>query len=163
MAGENLVSIDFTQDEVAAYQAAIKILETGLIPKLVKISTADRHELPKMGDKTISFVMKSLQYAGKHADLVPSYINQAEWQKDFAAVQELRSLLVPLQKLTDMMQDTAILAGSEAYSASLSFYHAVKNATKMNIPGAAEAYQDMKSRFPGAGHAPANGQEKKTE
>jgi hypothetical protein len=49
-----------------------------------------------------------------------------------------------------MLEDTAFLAGSEAYSASLAFYGAIKNAAKNKVPGATQAYEDLKARFPGA-------------
>jgi hypothetical protein len=150
MAGENLVSISFASEELASFHQSIETLVNGLTPKLVSISSANRQELPKMGDKTVAFVTKAHQYTKEHSDLVPPYINPAEMEKDIVAVKELRAMLAPLQKLTTMIEDTAILAGSEAYSASLAFYGLLKNASKMNVPGTANAYQDLKERFPGS-------------
>lgn len=40
--------------------------------------------------------------------------------------------------------------GSEAYIASLTIYNTVKQATKLNVPGADAIYQDLRERFPGS-------------
>jgi len=42
-------------------------------------------------------------------------------------------------------------AGSEAYTASLIFYNAVKGAAKAGVPGMKTIYDDLQSRFPGRG------------
>ena len=39
------------------------------------------------------------------------------------------------------------LSGSEAYVASLAFYNSVKQAAKINIPGAKAISEDLKLRF----------------
>jgi hypothetical protein len=153
MSGENLVSISFTPEQRGKCREALQTLQDMLQPSLVALSPTDRQELPKMGDKSVAFVEKTMQYGIEHTDLVPCYVNMDELRKDLDAVKELRSLLVPLQKLTSLLEDTTFLAGSEAYSASLAFYGAIKNAAKNNVPGAANAYQDLKKRFPGRGPA----------
>ena len=40
-----------------------------------------------------------------------------------------------------------MMAGSEAYIASLSYYNSVKMAAKLNVPGAKPIYDDLKKRF----------------
>jgi hypothetical protein len=42
-----------------------------------------------------------------------------------------------------------MLAGSEAYIAALAYYNSVKQAAKMNVPGARAIYDDLSKRFPG--------------
>ncbi|MDR1340305.1 MAG: hypothetical protein LBK58_09675 [Prevotellaceae bacterium] len=49
--------------------------------------------------------------------------------------------------LSDSIDDTVIIAGSDAYQAALIFYNAVK-AAPAHIPGAKEVYSDLKARFP---------------
>lgn len=47
-----------------------------------------------------------------------------------------------------MLDDTMMLAGSEAYVAALAFYNAVKGVGRANVPGAALIYEDLRGRFP---------------
>ena len=45
------------------------------------LSPQDRRELPKIGDKTLTFVAKSLDYAMAHPELCPPYLDVPEFQK----------------------------------------------------------------------------------
>ena len=45
------------------------------------LSPQDRRELPKIGDKTLTFVAKSLDYAMAHPELCQPYLDVPEFQK----------------------------------------------------------------------------------
>jgi hypothetical protein len=47
-----------------------------------------------------------------------------------------------------MLSDTAMVAGSETYEASLAFYNNVKAAAAQDIPGAKAIHEDLKKRYP---------------
>lgn len=49
--------------------------------------------------------------------------------------------------LNDGLDDTVMEAGGESYIIALSYYNSVKQATKMNVPGAKSIYEDLKKRF----------------
>jgi hypothetical protein len=48
-----------------------------------------------------------------------------------------------------MVEDTIMVAGSEAYYAALAVYHNVQAAAKQDIPGAKAIYEDLRPHFPG--------------
>lgn len=148
MTGTNQVSIGNIEDDLKVIQDAMSVLEQKLKPLLVKISASERQELPKMGAKTLSFVIKATEYAENNPSLVPQFIDLKEVRKDISAVSTLRMLAGPLQSLSDMLNDTMLLAGSEAYSAALAFYGSVKYAARLNQPAAEVIYNDLKSQFP---------------
>jgi GrpB-like predicted nucleotidyltransferase (UPF0157 family) len=50
------------------------------------------------------------------------------------------------------VDDTTMVAGSEAYQFALIFYNSVKMAARQDIPGAKAIYEDLKKRFPGHKH-----------
>jgi hypothetical protein len=102
-----------------------------------------------MGDKTVAFVSKALAYAKENPMLCPPYLNVAEFEKDMLLVESLDSVLRPLTAIAEGLDDTTMLAGSEAYAAALIFYNSVKMASKMNIPGTDAIYNDLSARFPG--------------
>ena len=102
-----------------------------------------------MGDKTVAFVTKAAEHAAQNPSLVPPYVDLAELQKDLNAVEKLRAFYNPMAQMTKMLDDTMLLAGSEAYVAALAFYNAVKGAARANVPGAALIYEDLRERFPG--------------
>jgi hypothetical protein len=132
-------------------QAQTKINEANalLAPYLLPLTPEERHDLPKMGNKTLSFVEKALDYALQYPQLCPSYFNMADFDTDMKDATGLRILYVSAKQLSDNIDDTVLIAGSEAYQASLVFYNAVKAAAAQDVPGAKEVYADLKARFPG--------------
>lgn len=69
--------------------------------------------------------------------------------KDVKAVGTLRELAQELNPITDSLNDSMTLAGSEAYQGALVFYSNVKSAAKVKAPNASTIYDDLSSRFPG--------------
>ena len=47
-----------------------------------------------------------------------------------------------------MLNDTMLVAGSEAYISALAFYGSVKYAARLNQPGAEVIYSELKRQFP---------------
>ena len=145
----NKISFALTDEEKNRVNQALEALQSILKPKLISLAASDKRELPKMGDKTLAFVEKSLEYAGMYPGFIPDFIDVQEAKTDLERVKELRQLLMPLERITNEIDDTLTLAGSEAYSSSLSVYKVLKNAACMGQPGAAEASYELRSRFPG--------------
>jgi len=147
---ENQISITISEEAVANINKAIATINENL-PDLINLTVDDRHQLPKMGDKTIAFVNKSFEYASQNPTIVPSFLDLTEFAKDTAVVTSLKRILMPLEQLNEKLSDTNLLAGSEAYMAALVFYTAVKGAAKAGQPGMKNIYDDLQSRFPGRG------------
>jgi hypothetical protein len=105
-----------------------------------------------MGNKTLSFVEKALEYARRYPQLCPSYLNIKDFDIDMADAIGLRTVHISARQLFDNIDDTVMIAGSEAYKAALIFYNAVKAAAEQNIPGAKEIYSELKARFPRMKH-----------
>lgn len=142
----NRISITISAEAITNIQAAIATIEQNL-PTLINLTKEERHQLPKMGDKTIAFVSKNLEYAKQNAQIVPSFLDLAEFEKDVNAVTSINKVLISLQQLVEKLDDTILLSGSEAYSAALVFYNAVKSAAKAGVPGMKTIYDDLQTRF----------------
>jgi hypothetical protein len=149
MSQTNLASIKIAEADLTEINACITTLHAKLLPYLKTLSPEDRMELPKMGDKTVSFVQKTLEYCRQNPDLVPPFLDVNELAVDIRACVTIRSLYEPLLQITDSLSDTMLLSGSEAYSAALMFYSVVKNAMKSKIQKAETIYSDLSNRFPG--------------
>ena len=147
MALENRVSIEITQEDQQAIEGALDTLKTKLAPYLESLTAQDRKELPKMSDGTVPFVSKAVEYAQDNAAFVPAFVDVGELKKDVAAVNTLTQLLRQVEEIQTLLDDTVVLAGSEAYVAALAFYNSVKLGVRMNIPGAKAIHDDLKQRF----------------
>ena len=147
MSKENLVSIEIPDSDAAKIAEALNTVKTVLKPYLVSISTEERQTLPKMNEKTVPFVKKVLDYAGSHPEFAPSYLSVPELKKDVDAFEALIKIGKPLEEIAVAITDTTILCGSEAYTAALSYYNAVKQAVRQNVPGAKVIFDDLKTKF----------------
>ena len=147
--GTHQLSLDLSDAEAQQIRDALKLLQDKLVPRLVNLGPDERRGLPKMGDKTVSFVGKALDYAREHPQMRPPYIDMDAFARDWAAVELLLSMQRPLSQLVDMVDHSLLLAGSRAFSAGLACYRAVKDAARLKVPGAATIVDDLGQRFPG--------------
>jgi hypothetical protein len=120
-----------------------------IMPFVVNLTMAERIALPKMADGNLPFVGKALAYAEANPMFVPPYANVPELRKDFNLSSQLTLIAQSLNMLAEKVNDTNTAVGSEAYVTALAFYNTVKQAAKMNVPGADAIYQDLRTRFPG--------------
>lgn len=150
MAQADAIAVSIPESDLAAIRASIDTLKVKLLPHLKTLSPQERRELPKMGDRTVAFVQKALEYCRQNRDLVPNYLDLDAMSLDTGAVQTLRELAQGLGPIADALDDSLTLSGSEAYQGALVFYSNVKNAAKVKTPKAASIYEDLSSRFPGA-------------
>ncbi|QNN40466.1 hypothetical protein [Pedobacter roseus] len=152
MSLSNRISTEITADQSEAISAAFEQLKTALAPVLViNLTAAERKSMLKMGDKTLAFVNKTLEYATQNPALVPNYINLAEARKDNKLSSDIYGIFQQLSTLLRAMEDTGMVAGAEAYEAALVIYHSIKGASRSNIPGIQAICDDLKQRFPGRG------------
>jgi hypothetical protein len=151
MPQENRVSIILKPEDLKKVLDAITLVNTTLKPYLIALTPAERQELPKMSDGTVPFVKKSMEYAQTNAAFVPAYIDVKELKTDIDAVEALVQVFRPVDQLYHNLNDTITLSGSEAYVAALAFYGSVKQAAKINVPGAKAIAEDLSRRFNGQG------------
>lgn len=148
---KNDISLTLSTQAQSDIAAAINTLQTNLVPLLKALTDEERRGLLKMGDKSIAFVQKANIYADKYSDQLPGFLDVAELKKDVDAVTLLNDYCKELSLITRMMEDTIMLAGSEALEASLVVYNTIKIAAKNNVGGAQEAVNDMKERYAAQG------------
>ena len=148
MSQENQISTTIPAETLTAINTNLTAISTALVNVLLFNLTADeRKAMRVMGDKSIAFVQKALEYAEKNPALLPPYLDLAEAKKDFALTHDLYSILQQINTLQRAVEDTMMVAGSEAYDAALIFYKSVKGASRVNVPGSEAIYNDLQQRF----------------
>jgi len=58
-------------------------------------------------------------------------------------------MLNGLKEITEMLDDTRLLLGTDVYNNSIAFYRNVKISALQNVPGSTNIYQDLQQQFPG--------------
>ena len=144
---ENRISLQFTKDELTQIKAAIETLVGLLAPKLIALNAADKRRLSKISDDSIPFNEKVAQYVVSNPEFVPMFRTTDEFLIDFSAFKELRGFIRLLEQVFGNMQDTSMLAGSEADEFARAYYGAVGQAAKMGIQNAQPIYDDLSVRY----------------
>jgi len=148
MSQENLISTELpaaVADDIIEKLNAINTALAGIL--LFNLTGQDRLEMYKLGDKSAAFVDKALEYAGNNPALVPSYLDLGEANKDLKLSKDLNNILKQVSTLQRAIEDTAMVAGSEAYDAALVFYASVKGASRVNVPGSQAVFEDLQKRY----------------
>lgn len=147
MGTKNQISIEIPQEVVDTVKEKLQECKAALAPYLQGLTAEERSTLFKMGNKTVATVQKTKSYVDTNPEFVPAYMDKTEFLKDEAVV----SLLSPIANLSSQLSadvnDTIMLAGSEALQASLLYYGQVKEAQSKGIVTAKPIYEDLSQRF----------------
>jgi hypothetical protein len=115
------------------------------LPFLVNLTTDERRSLPKLGDKSRAFVTKALEVAAQNPDFLPRSFDLDEMRRDVELFEELYPILLALSQLQELVDDTTMAVGSEAYAAGLMIYNYAKASGKGS--GLESMVDDMGRRF----------------
>jgi hypothetical protein len=146
---ENRISLKFTDAEITQIKDAIGVLVALLAPKLIALSDEDKKRLSKISDSSIPFNEKVAQYVVSNPEFVPMFLKADDFLTDFSAFKELRGFIRLLEQVFGNMQDSSMLAGSEADDFARAYYGAVGQAAKMGVPNAQAIYDDLSERYEG--------------
>ncbi|MBU3069187.1 hypothetical protein KOI40_05100 [Aestuariicella sp. G3-2] len=150
MAQANQYQLTLSNDELTIVKDAIAALRATLQPHLKSLSSDERRGLPKMGARTVDFVTKAREYGVKYPSIVPGFLSMELFEEDLKNVDILQAMQRELQPLLANLDDTLLLAGSEAYQAALILYRSVKMAADSGLPDAKTIRDDLAKRFPSA-------------
>lgn len=144
---------------VAQIKSRLNEIKTLLTPYAVTLTPAERHNLLKMGEKSLAFVEKAHDFAVENPAFVPPFLNMPEFNIDFADAHGLWTIRNDALQVYELIDDTTMVAGSESYHAALTFYNSVKIAAAQDVPGAKAVYEELKKRFPGHKRKNGDGEE----
>lgn len=149
MSNSNQISLSIPPEVVEQVKQLYAQANAIMATYLVSLNPDQKMGLPKMGEKSIPFVTKGAEYLRIPGTPAPPYIQPEELDVDLKAYETLRQIRQVAAPTVEMLDDTMLLCGSEAYVAILAFYNYLKGAAKMGVPGAKTIYDDLSSRFPG--------------
>ena len=144
---ENKIDFEISNQVIADVTQKLNEISEALQPYLIALTPEERRTIPKMSDKTLPFVEKTIDYCETASKFAPPYLNVADLKSDMTIYNQLTPLFRLVMRLHDGLDDTTMEAGAESYANSLSYYNSVKQAAKMNVPGAKAIYDDLKKRF----------------
>lgn len=126
---DNRISASLSQPDREAVMTAIATIREKL-PFLLDLTTEERRSLPKLGDKSRAFVSKALEVATQNQDFLPRSFDLDEMREDVLLFEAMYPILLALMQLQELIDDTYVAVGSEAYAASLLVYNYAKASGK---------------------------------
>ncbi len=157
MALENLISISFTEQELAQLDMAIATLENVLQGKTINLTPEQRQQYGSIAEQNKLFVNKAKSYMEQYPQYVPPFLDKAEYDKDYTARQQLENRMQKLASVTEQLSDTKILLDFDNYHNSITFYRNMKYLSGENVPGTNVVYDDMKQFFVTPGNSTPEG------
>lgn len=129
----NKISTSITNKDVEEIISHVDQINKKL-KDLVTLSEEEKRAIPHMGKETIAFVFNALEEAEMEPSLVPTKVDLDEMKKDIDLISAIDKIYQPLNKLVKKLEDSALLASSEAYFPALAIFNSIKNAhRKVNI------------------------------
>ena len=154
MSRDNRLSAQLEAGAIETIQQALATIRSQL-PFLVSLTPQERKELPKLGEKTVGFDEKCVSYMHTNPEFLPGFIDTAEVDKDRQLRAQLLLFSADLQGLSQQVEDSLTVVGSEILMADLAYYQSAREAARRGRAGAEGVYGDLRRRFPGAGALPA--------
>jgi hypothetical protein len=142
----NLISAEISANDQQKALALIAELRS-LFPFGIKLSNDQKKLLPKVDDARLPFVEKGLNFGKQEARIVPPFTDLPELNRDLDLYKALGQIESELLSLTEMVVDSRMAAGTDAYQAALSIYNSAKGAAKMGVPGTQSMVAEMSKLF----------------
>ena len=140
------ISVELTGEAYGQISQGIRDLDS-LLTFAVNLTPEERRNYSTMGDKSIAFVEKAVQYVDERPDLVPPYLDIPEFKKDLELARQLRNLLMILDPVVEKISDSCLAAGADAFEAARKLYNYVKTASESGAPGSDSIAAELKKRF----------------
>ncbi len=149
---QNLISLQLSDDNLAAIDTALTTLETNFAG-LLSLQPDQRRNLYKMGDKSEAFCRQTLAVLGQNPQIIPPSLGLADAQADVVALDRLRPRLVRIKQLLERAEDSEMALGSDIISVALEGYGLLKVSGKGQ--GLDGQRKELSARFSKAQRAPA--------
>lgn len=143
----NRVNTVATAAQVTAVKTAFQTILTNL-PFLVGLTADERKSLKAVDVSNKAFTEDAINAAANNPTLVPSYLSVANMQSDLTLFNQLDEISGLANQLCERIEDTKMLAGSEAYSVALALYKTFGSAADAGVQGADSIVEQLKKRFP---------------
>jgi|APEBP8051072210_1049370.scaffolds.fasta_scaffold01532_3 hypothetical protein len=148
----NRLNITATTAQITAVKTALQTIATNL-PFLTGLTVEERITLPAINVSNKAFTEDAINVAVNNSTLIPAYVNVPSMQNDLTLFTQLDEIIILTKQLLEKLEDTQLLAGSEAYVGALAVYKLISSASDAGVPGTDAIYDQLRQRFSGQGGA----------
>lgn len=149
----NRVQRAISAAEFATITDLLTNLEKLLLPYTVGLTPEERKLLPKINVDNRMFIQDCINEMKlpSSANIMPPYFKVLDVEVDLAMFDQCEILASRLTALAGKVDNTRILAGSEAFTSGLTFKKLADTAENAGVPGADQTARKLRERFKGQG------------
>src|SRR3954468_12544027 len=148
----NRINISATAAQITAVKTALQTISTNL-PFLTGLTIEERTALPAINVTNKAFTEDAINAGVNNAALIPSYVSVPNMQNDLLLFSQLDEIIGVVKQLLEKLEDTQLLAGSEAYTSAFTLYKLFTSASEAGVAGSDAVVTQLKQRFAGQGGA----------
>ena len=119
------------------------------------LSNDDRRTYGSVAEQNKLKINKGRTYMQQFPELVPTFIDREEFERDFQARTDAEELMMLAEEGLRKLSDMKILLDYDNYQDVLAFYRSVRYSASEKISNAVTVYNDMKQFFPRTGSSKA--------
>lgn len=146
----NRLNTTATAAQISAVKTAIQTINTNL-PFLIGLTIEERITMSTIDVANKVFTEDAMVAGLNNSNLLPSYISLSNMQNDLTMFNQLDEIIFAIKQLLEKLEDTQLLAGSEAYATALAIYKLIGSAADAGIPGTDVIIHQLKQRFANQG------------
>lgn len=146
----NRINTSATAAQITAVKTALQTITTNL-PFLIGLTTDERISMPSISVANKAFAEDAINAGVNNSALIPSYVSVANMQNDMLLYSQLDEIIIMTKQLLEKLEDTQLLAGSEAYTSALTLYKLFTSAAEAGVAGSDAIVAQLKQRFAGQG------------
>jgi len=122
---ENRIDLAITPEQVNKVLAAFKTIEE-ILPGLIELTPEQRQAMPRYSDKDLAFILKALNIAEQHPEILPPSFSLDAMRRDVSALQNLDAILPAGRRVIGVLEDSRFAAAREAQGHGRTIYQFVK-------------------------------------
>ena len=146
----NRIDTVISDADLAKVNTALNDIESTL-SFLIGLTVEERVQLPKINAVNKSFTQDAINAVVNNSAMLPAYLDKTSMEKDMDLYLQLDKLAICIRQLLEKIDDTQMLAGSEAFVAALTAYKLFAAAAAAGVAGSDAVYDTLKERFAGQG------------
>lgn len=147
MALDNLISVEFSSEELKKISEALTSIEEVMRSKTINLSPEERQQYGRIADRNKVLVDKCKTYMEQYASLLPPTLDKAEFDRDYKARTEIDPLIKRLSVIETMFSDMKTLLDFDNFNAAVAYYRYVKFLASQNSAGMSAVYADLKAYY----------------
>ncbi|WP_282016381.1 hypothetical protein [Marinifilum flexuosum] len=148
MKNNDLIQVVFTEEELTETNTHLDALLTWANKNAPELSLEDRTSLGSINEANKLLVGKTRSYMHQNPDLVPQFVEMAEFERDYKTRKEIEEIIQKLELIQRRLSDTKILLDNDNYQDTMAFYRAVRYLAGEQEQGAIPIYEELKQFFP---------------